>query len=116
MADARYYDTKENPEFTPQGKRIMWRAHGDQHWSRLYTPSADALRWDGVPWATDAIGVRSLCPNDAAFAYVGLRITGRKVRLIPGTGGYDGAHGIKAKMTFAKNTEYEATVDAWVVE
>lgn len=118
MADARYENTWENPEYAPLGERVMWRKpNGDNHWTRLYAPSDAALKWDDAEWANAAVGTLSL-DDKAAYAYVVLRKTGRKERLVPNTGGHwgGGVYGVKAKITLNKNTEYEDTVDCWVVE
>lgn len=115
MADARYEDTWEHPEFAPLGERVMWRKpNGDNYWTRLYAPSDVALKWDGAEWANCAIGSRNLWDdNKASFSYVVLTMTGREERLIPNTGGrIRGVYGVKAKLTFSN----QETVDCWVVE
>jgi len=116
--NAQYNDTTEHPDFVPRNQRVMWRKpSGSQHWTNLYTPSDASKAWDGAEWATAAIGIRNIHdPQKAAFAYVDLRVTGRKERLVPGTGGISGwCFGMKAKITFDKGTDDEATIDCWVV-
>lgn len=117
--NAQYEQTFEHPDFTPLFQRVMWRKwNGSQHWTNLFAPSDEACNWDGAEWATAAIGIRNIMePNRAAFAYVDLKVTGRKLRLVPGTGGYSvGCMGTKAKVTFNKGTEDESTCDCWVIE
>lgn len=107
-----------HPEFLPTFERVVWRKpDGFRHWTQVYAPSDDACRWDDTEWATAAIGINHLQdPHAPAFAYCELKVTGRKDRLIPGTGGYaDGAVGRKARITFNKGTPDEDTFDCWVV-
>tara|TARA_Y100000310_G_scaffold317630_1_gene370701 strand:+ start:305 stop:673 length:369 start_codon:yes stop_codon:yes gene_type:complete len=117
--DARHEPTFEHSEFTPLFERVMWRKpNGDQHWTQVFAPSDEACRWDGAEWATTAVGVRNIMePGKAAFAYCDLRVTGRKERLVPGTGGFSvGCFGMKAKITFGKGTDDEDTFDCWVIQ
>lgn len=112
--NSRYDEDTRNPEFIPLGHRVMFRQDGTQRWHQLYSPSQEALAWDGAEWATEAIGLTGL-DGGPCFAYVEMRETGRKDRLIPGTGGFNGCHGRKIKLTFDKDTEDESTVDGWLV-
>ncbi len=118
--NAQHENTFENAEFTPLFERVMWRKPGSrsQHWTNVFAPSDEACAWDGAEWATAAIGVRNIMdPSKAAFAYVDLKVTGRKDRLVPGTGGWSvGCMGRKARITFDKGTPDEATLDCWVVQ
>lgn len=113
--DATIYATAENPEFTPLFKRVMWRTpNGVQHWTQVFAPSRAALLWDGATADAYAIGIQNIHGAEAAFAYVSLRVTGRKDRLVPGTG-YCGVLGRKSRITFDIGTSDEATLDCWVV-
>jgi hypothetical protein len=118
MNDATFNTTFDNPDFIPNFQRVTWRDGQRTHWTQVFTPSDEAKAWDGAEWASAAIGIRNIFdPNRAAFAYCDLRITGRKDRIVPNTGGYSvGCYGRKAIITFNKGTEDESTFDCWVVD
>lgn len=118
MTDARFDPATENPGFTPLGKRLMWKDDaGQEHWSQLYQPSDYAKDWDEAEWATHAIGIRNLHrPDQPAFAYCIIRMTGRRDRTVPGTGGPSvGCIGRKALVTMNKGTMDESEFDCWVI-
>ena len=117
--DARIDRTFEHPEFTPLFELVTWKKPNDDRlWTNMYAPSDEVCKWDDAEWATTAIGIFNIHDqNKAAFAYCDVKVTGRKVRNIPGTGGvFHGSYGMKARITFNKGTDDENTFDCWVVQ
>ena len=113
-ADGQTYNVIADSEFAPQDRRVTWKdeVSGRELWAWLYTPSAEALSWDGVEGVTDAIGLENL----GIFSYVELRATGRKLTAVHGSKSYDAARGMKAKLTFVNSDDENSTVDAWIVD
>lgn len=107
--------------FTPRPDRMMFhRDNGGTKWVPLFTPSDEAKTWDGAPEEVNAAfgmpsNLEDVSPNDLMYTYIKLEIRGRKERLIPGTGGYQGARGTLARVTFDLGTEDECTRDCWIV-
>ena len=107
--DTRFDANHGDANFTATGKRIAWKYGGRIEWSQLYDAAADAIRWDGAPVDSQAVGSRFGC-----FGYVTVKITGRKLVTVPQTCG--DVEGMKAKVSFDVGTEDECTLDAWIVK
>lgn len=83
-----------DPMFTPTYERIVWKNpyKGRLMISFLYTPSAEATSWDGVPADSMAVG-----SEKGGWFYVGLRRTGKTPTRIPNT---NGTLGLRCKILF----------------
>jgi len=103
--DTRFEDPK-NPEFTATGGRLAWKIKGESctHWTKVYTPSENAKKWDGAEWATDSLGSRH-----GGYSYAEVKVTGRKLTRVPGSSVY----GIRVKVTTNKGTIDEKSWTAW---
>jgi hypothetical protein len=111
--DARYSDIND-PHFKPQGKRVCWRrGDGTLAWSRLYTPSDYAKRWDNAEWANTSIGMPCLhgTAGGGCWFYASMKVTGRGPVKIPLSGEY----GTVARVTTNVGTEDDRQWKCWVL-
>jgi hypothetical protein len=104
------FEDPKDPNFPFTGRALVWKSDVGTNFAKLYAPTEEAKKWDGAPAYALAVGSRY-----SQFSYVQVAVTGRKVTLIPGTGGYAGAYGLKCKVTFAVGTEDESVAEAWIL-
>ena len=106
-------DDPKNVNFADTGLRLVWRVDGETRFSKLYTPSVEAIRWD-TPRLNGgrafAVGSRF-----GGFCWITLRITGRK-----NTSGPGGTFGTRTQVEFNIGVdslpEDRREVTAWLIE
>jgi hypothetical protein len=107
---------QNDPNFVPQNKVICWKGeNGFDHFRSLYTPSAQAVAWDGAPVDVNA----AIDNRHGAFSYVKVEITGRKQTRILNRRSYD-QEGIRCRITFTSTgfdgVKFEDSAEAWIFD
>ena len=100
-------------EFTPMSARLAWYPTESKsvftlQWSKLFTPSAAAKKWDGAPLSTTHC---TRGENTKCYAYITMKVTGRQQTQIPGTDTW----GTRVRITFQAGTEDKTIAAGWVI-
>ena len=96
--------------FVSAGMRLTWNVNGERRWSQVYTPSREAIEWDGADASTNyAVG-----SVHGFFVYVTVESTkDDSLHYVPNSGN---EYGRKVKLTFNKGTTDEHTCQAYFVK
>ena len=97
----------------PSRTRIVWRdTAGTNHWSHLYVPSDQVLGWDNPSTCTTHA---VYCEHTQSYAYVTIKVTGRKTVRIPGSNlGSWWIQGTKVRVTFNAGTVDQVDAEGWI--
>ena len=100
-------------EFTPCPSRLAYyptdsKSIYSMRWSKLFTPSAAAKKWDGAHASTTHCSWSDVAE---CYVYITIKVTGRQQTQIPGTDTW----GTRVQITFNASTEDTSTAAGWVI-